>query len=216
MTTRSPGLLLVAVLSLAGAYHVSRDAPRSASKEARQARPEPPMHAASVAASRARSYPAAANSGQTAALGDRQLPRSASTAPLPPSSAAEQTAPRRRQRFTVAGLIAKSCNVYVAVFETAAGFPQPERSTETVVVPAAGEQAPLTLDLPADRPVAIAVYQDLDGNRRLTKSPLGIPVEPYGFSNDARGTFGPPSFQQAAIVLAAGTDSSAPIPIQVR
>jgi uncharacterized protein (DUF2141 family) len=28
---------------------------------------------------------------------------------------------------------------------------------------------------------------------------LGIPKEPYGFSRDARGKFGPPGFEDAAI-----------------
>ena len=32
---------------------------------------------------------------------------------------------------------------------------------------------------------------------------LGLPVEPYGFANNARGSFGPPSFQAASVALPA-------------
>ncbi|MCM2370598.1 DUF2141 domain-containing protein [Aporhodopirellula aestuarii] len=46
---------------------------------------------------------------------------------------------------------------------------------------------------------AIAVYQDVNLNGELDRNALGIPTERYGFSNAARGTVGPPSFEQALI-----------------
>jgi len=54
-----------------------------------------------------------------------------------------------------------------------------------------------------DGPVAIAIYQDLNGNGKLDMSVIHIPVEPYAFSRQAQGNFGPPTFEQAA--LPAGT-----------
>ena len=51
---------------------------------------------------------------------------------------------------------------------------------------------------------AVAVYHDLNGNGELDRSTLGPPDEPYGFSNNARGTFGPPRFDKAAIEIAPG------------
>jgi uncharacterized protein (DUF2141 family) len=45
---------------------------------------------------------------------------------------------------------------------------------------------------------AVTIFQDLNGNGILDKSLLGIPAEPYGFSNDARGRMGPPKFKDAA------------------
>jgi uncharacterized protein (DUF2141 family) len=50
-------------------------------------------------------------------------------------------------------------------------------------------------------PQAVAVFQDIDGNGRLSKNLLGIPVEPYGFSRNARGALGPPRFDNASIVV---------------
>lgn len=41
---------------------------------------------------------------------------------------------------------------------------------------------------------AIAVYQDLNSNGKLDTKTFGIPKEPFGFSNNARGRFGPPKF----------------------
>jgi uncharacterized protein (DUF2141 family) len=48
---------------------------------------------------------------------------------------------------------------------------------------------------------AVSAYQDLNGDKKLTTNFLKLPVEPYGFSNNARGTMGPPSFKDAAIKL---------------
>ena len=45
---------------------------------------------------------------------------------------------------------------------------------------------------------AIKVFHDRDGDGELDKGAFGIPSEPYGFSNDARGRLGPPNFEDAA------------------
>ncbi|MCG3175020.1 MAG: hypothetical protein GMKNLPBB_03354 [Myxococcota bacterium] len=58
----------------------------------------------------------------------------------------------------------------------------------------------------ADIPVgayAIAVFHDENMNEDLDTNWLGIPAEGYGFSNNARGHFGPPGFDKAKIVLKA-------------
>ena len=48
---------------------------------------------------------------------------------------------------------------------------------------------------------AVSVYQDFNENDILDHNWLGLPVEPYGFSNNPSTTFGPPSFTKAAIDL---------------
>jgi uncharacterized protein (DUF2141 family) len=45
---------------------------------------------------------------------------------------------------------------------------------------------------------AVAVFQDLNGNGRLDRTPLGLPLEPYGFSNDA-GRLRRPNFTAASL-----------------
>lgn len=45
---------------------------------------------------------------------------------------------------------------------------------------------------------AIAVYHDKNTNGKLDTNLLGIPKESYGFSNDARGRFGPASWEDAS------------------
>lgn len=46
----------------------------------------------------------------------------------------------------------------------------------------------------------VAVYHDADGNGELTKNQLSMPIEPFGYSRNARGLFGsPPAFKDTLI-----------------
>jgi uncharacterized protein (DUF2141 family) len=44
---------------------------------------------------------------------------------------------------------------------------------------------------------AISLFHDVNSNNILDKNMFGIPSEDYGFSNNAKGTFGPPEYEAA-------------------
>lgn len=48
---------------------------------------------------------------------------------------------------------------------------------------------------------AIRLYQDTDNSGDLTTNIIGIPKEPFGFSNNPRTQFGPPTFSDASFDL---------------
>lgn len=48
---------------------------------------------------------------------------------------------------------------------------------------------------------AIAVHHDKNENGKLDKNILGIPKEDYGFSNNARGKFGPATWMDAKFTI---------------
>ena len=48
---------------------------------------------------------------------------------------------------------------------------------------------------------AIAVYHDKNKNGKLDTNILGVPIENYGFSNNARGKFGPASWGEAKFLV---------------
>jgi uncharacterized protein (DUF2141 family) len=48
---------------------------------------------------------------------------------------------------------------------------------------------------------AISTFHDRNDNEKLDTNFVGIPVEMYGFSNNAKGAFGPPSFDKARITV---------------
>ena len=48
---------------------------------------------------------------------------------------------------------------------------------------------------------AISIHHDENANGKFDTNLVGMPIEPYGFSNDAMGNFGPPTFEQAKFKL---------------
>jgi len=48
---------------------------------------------------------------------------------------------------------------------------------------------------------AISVLHDENSNKDMDQNKIGIPKEGFGFSNNARASFGPPSFDKAKIIL---------------
>jgi uncharacterized protein (DUF2141 family) len=55
-------------------------------------------------------------------------------------------------------------------------------------------------DLPEGE-YAASIFHDENGNGKLDTNAIGMPIEPYSFSNDAAGTFGPPTFEQSKFKL---------------
>jgi uncharacterized protein (DUF2141 family) len=52
---------------------------------------------------------------------------------------------------------------------------------------------------------AVSIIHDENENGELDSNFFGIPKEGFGFSNDAMGTFGPPSFEKASFKLTENT-----------
>jgi uncharacterized protein (DUF2141 family) len=48
---------------------------------------------------------------------------------------------------------------------------------------------------------AIKIYHDEDNDNELNSNFLGMPTEEYGFSNNARGSFGPASWDDAKFLF---------------
>lgn len=61
-------------------------------------------------------------------------------------------------------------------------------------------------DLPEGE-YAVSLFVDENSNGKMDANAIGIPTEPFGFSNDAFGSYGPPSFEQAKFVV--GKDKAA-------
>lgn len=99
----------------------------------------------------------------------------------------------------------------VAVFTEPASWLRQPQSGHRFSLDAAvnGKLSVLLKDLP-DGPLAISLFQDANANGRLDMNPMGIPVEPFGFSNNAVGNFGPPKFEQALVTPVAG------VPVKVK
>lgn len=88
--------------------------------------------------------------------------------------------------------------IYIAIYKYADTFMEEDKAEFRKIVDYESETQIIVLDLPQGD-YAITVFQDLNDNQRLDTRLMGIPKEPYGFSNNAMGMFGPPSFEKAKI-----------------
>jgi uncharacterized protein (DUF2141 family) len=54
---------------------------------------------------------------------------------------------------------------------------------------------------------AIRLFHDVNGNGQLDTNPFGIPTEPFAFSNNARGRFGPATWADAVFTVTPGPNA---------
>lgn len=87
--------------------------------------------------------------------------------------------------------------VRVAVFNSEKSYGEKENPLHAVVLKVKSDSVFWDeVELPYGE-YAIAVYHDKNVNGKLDSNFLGIPKEAYGFSNNARGKFGPASWKDA-------------------
>ncbi|WP_081910733.1 DUF2141 domain-containing protein [Hymenobacter sp. APR13] len=68
------------------------------------------------------------------------------------------------------------------------------------VLPAGQNQITLPVDLPNGE-WAVAITQDMNNNDKLDKNFVGIPTEPFAFSNNVRPTLAPPDFNECKFTV---------------
>ena len=99
--------------------------------------------------------------------------------------------------LVVPGLASNEGKVIIALFDSAEGFEKEGAFVRSAFVEPENRGAVWTFgDLPFGE-YAVRLFHDENGNEKLDTNWMGIPKEPYGFSNDARGKFGSPSYEAA-------------------
>ena len=115
-------------------------------------------------------------------------------------------------RLDIQGLSGTS-KVYAALFNRAEDFLKTDRAIAgATVLPTRDSVRVIFADL-APGSYAVSVFQDADGNGKLDRNMMGLPLEPHGFSRDASGTLGPPKFSDAMLEIRS-TDVTARITLR--
>ena len=107
----------------------------------------------------------------------------------------------------IQGLESNQGKVCVALFNKPDGFTEPKKAIHLSRIDAAKGQVSLSLNVPPAK-YAVAVFHDENNNGILDRNSLGFPTEAYGFSNNARGRFGPPNFKDCLIDIGPNTQTS--------
>lgn len=105
-------------------------------------------------------------------------------------------------QVSISGASSDTGNIRILVFSKPSGFPdQVKQAVRSIsLAPKNGKANFKLTDLPTGT-YAIGVIHDKDNNRKLSTNAVGYPTEKFGFSNNPKVYFGPPSFDKAAFVL---------------
>lgn len=126
---------------------------------------------------------------------------------VPPPAASSAAALVSDQTIIVVqpgGLKSTKGELRVAVFDSKNGFPNHADAMYTVEFSLSDQSTDFELKGLPPGQYAVAVYHDKNGDDVMNKGAFGIPSESYGFSNNARGTFGPPKFSEASRTFEVG------------
>jgi len=102
----------------------------------------------------------------------------------------------------VDGVASANGNVMVAVFDDAKAFPRGKFRAAQMAPATTGTVELVFKGLSPGR-YAVSAYHDANSNQKLDANMVGEPTEAYGFSRDARASYGPPTFDEAAFDLRA-------------
>ena len=89
--------------------------------------------------------------------------------------------------------------IYVALHNNEAGFLKVRYKQAIVSINNNKATATFT-DLP-ENSYAVAAFHDVNENGKMDTNFIGIPKEPIGISNNAKGFMGPPKFNNAKFLL---------------
>jgi uncharacterized protein (DUF2141 family) len=113
---------------------------------------------------------------------------------------------RGKVEVTVKNIQELKGTIRMAVYSGEDNFMQKELTSKDVKV--TGKEVVVVFENVKAGEYAISTYHDVDNNKELNTGFMGIPKEPYGFSNDARGTFGPPTYEKAKFKVTGDTKTS--------
>lgn len=109
-------------------------------------------------------------------------------------------------QLTVTNLQQHKGKVWVVFYDNPNTFPDPDGEVLTKAIPVQGDS---TLDVSVcslrQGWYAVAAFQDLDNDGDLTTNAVGLPIEPFGYSNNARAIAIAPTFRQCRFYVADGS-----------
>lgn len=113
--------------------------------------------------------------------------------------------PSARVRVELTGFRNDRGAARVAMWRSRDGFPvDASKAAHRFLVPIVDGRASLVVEAVEPGTWAFGAFHDENGNGRIDKNLLGIPKEGLGVSRDAKGRFGPPSFEDARLEVPPG------------
>jgi uncharacterized protein (DUF2141 family) len=107
-------------------------------------------------------------------------------------------APMQKLTIEITNIKQAKGTMNVAIYDAKSDFPDEKSPTFFRIIPIQNtDNLKMTIELPKGQ-YAVAIFQDLNNNKKLDKNIVGFPKEPYGFSNNFRPKFAAPKFEDCA------------------
>jgi len=119
-------------------------------------------------------------------------------AAVPPAAAGSLT-------VRVTGVSAEETPLRIAVYASEGTWLDESAAAYKTVLTGGGREREWRIERVPAGEYAVAVFHDANRDGMLNRNLLGIPREQYGFSNNARGAFGPASWRESRVAVAGDT-----------
>lgn len=96
--------------------------------------------------------------------------------------------------------------VQIGLFNNSSDFPKKNREFITLALIVDSTFLVHTLPGLPYGDYSIAIYHDINDDGKCNRNWIGIPTEPYGFSNNVRVRFSAPSFEKTKFSLQGNTE----------
>jgi uncharacterized protein (DUF2141 family) len=129
------------------------------------------------------------------------------TLPVPGAVAqASATAEAATLTISFTDIEAPKGRIMLALFEGAAGY-NGGKPVHGAAIEVTGTTASTVITGLAPGQYGVKLFHDVNGNGKMDTNPFGMPVEPFAFSNSAKGNMGPASWDAAAFEVKPGTNA---------
>ena len=112
-----------------------------------------------------------------------------------------QAAAAAELTISIANIEDKEGQLMVAVLASESALNGESPATLSVLLPVNATQVSFSTDALVPGEYAARVMHDQNGNGEMDSNLVGMPTEPWGFSNNAMGNFGPPGWNDVRFTL---------------
>ena len=101
----------------------------------------------------------------------------------------------------ISNLTANKGTVEIGIFNKAEGFLKVGKQFLKKQIKVSGDKTSYTFTNLPKGYYSVAIYQDENSNKKCDTNFIGIPNEPYGFSNNYKPTISAPNFAQTRVLV---------------